>query len=60
MTFYVYALIDSRNSETFYIGKGTRNRAKSHLREKSLQRYEKYQPKKVERIREIKKVTAQS
>ena len=55
MTFYVYALIDSRNNEIFYIGKGTRNRAKSHLRERSLQRFEKVQPEKVERIREIKK-----
>lgn len=29
--YYVYALIDPRNEQPFYIGKGTGNRAKTHL-----------------------------
>lgn len=30
---YVYRLIDPRNGETFYVGKGTANRVFSHIRE---------------------------
>jgi len=33
MLFYVYQLIDPRNNFPFYIGKGSGNRAQSHLRE---------------------------
>lgn len=29
--FYVYKLIDSRNNETFYVGKGKKNRMKTHI-----------------------------
>ncbi|MBK5191845.1 MAG: hypothetical protein JJE07_01310 [Flavobacteriaceae bacterium] len=32
--YYVYALIDPRDKEIFYIGKGSGNRLKSHLNEK--------------------------
>ena len=31
--FYVYALIDERNGETFYIGKGSGKRSSQHLRD---------------------------
>ena len=33
MNYYVYMLIDPRTNEPFYVGKGKRNRAKSHLKE---------------------------
>ena len=36
--FYVYAYIDPRNHEVFYIGKGHRNRLTRHLTRKSLQK----------------------
>ncbi len=31
--FYVYDLVDPRNGKTFYVGKGTGDRAKHHLRD---------------------------
>lgn len=34
--FYVYALIDPRNNQPFYVGKGADNRALYHYTEKSL------------------------
>jgi len=30
-TFYTYELIDSRNNQVFYIGKGTENRMYNHV-----------------------------
>lgn len=36
--YYVYALIDPRNNEPFYIGKGKNNRALSHYSEKTLRK----------------------
>lgn len=51
---YVYALIDPRDDEIFYVGKGTRNRCFAHVAEASSTRkisvddYEK-----LDRIREI-------
>ncbi len=32
LKFYVYRLIDPRNGETFYVGKGKGNRVFSHIR----------------------------
>lgn len=49
--YYVYGLVDSRNNELFYIGKGKENRVFSH--EKDAERDEKQESKKLERIREI-------
>jgi hypothetical protein len=49
---YVYRLIDPRNGETFYIGKGHRNRVFSHIRaEQTLEGDD--LDNKVKRIREI-------
>jgi uncharacterized protein len=51
--FYVYRLIDPRNGETFYVGKGQGNRVFSHVRaEKSLEDDE-LDNSKLKRIREI-------
>ncbi|OFY96728.1 MAG: hypothetical protein A3K10_15680 [Bacteroidetes bacterium RIFCSPLOWO2_12_FULL_31_6] len=38
--YYVYFLIDPRNNEVFYIGKGKKNRINNHFKE--LEKYEKY------------------
>jgi hypothetical protein len=48
--YYVYALIDPRNNEIFYIGKGKGGRYKSHLKE-TLKNHTNYA--KFKRIREI-------
>ena len=53
LKFYVYRLIDPRNGETFYIGKGHDNRVFSHIRaEQSLEGDD--LDNKVKRIREIR------
>ena len=44
---YVYAYVDPRNDEVFYIGKGVGARATTHLNDKS-------ESKKVERIAKIR------
>jgi hypothetical protein len=49
---YVYRLIDPRNGETFYIGKGQRNRVFAHIREELSFEGEELDPK-LERIRKI-------
>lgn len=63
--FYVYRLIDPRNGETFYVGKGTGNRVFAHAKE-ALTNYEgedfseeddeeDKNPPKLQRIHEIQK-----
>ena len=49
---YVYRLIDPRNGETFYVGKGVGNRVYSHL-ECAIDSNEDATSEKLERIREI-------
>lgn len=49
--FYVYALIDPRNSQVFYIGKGTGNRVFSHEIESG--KSQKSEKAKLQKIREI-------
>ena len=51
LKFYVYRLVDPRNGETFYVGKGSRNRVFQHARgEKELDSFD----EKIERILNIK------
>jgi hypothetical protein len=50
---YVYRLIDPRNGETFYIGKGQGNRVFSHIRAKQNLEGDEYNNK-LKRIREIR------
>lgn len=50
--FYVYALIDPRNNQVFYIGKGTGNRVFSHEIESG--KSQKSEKAKLQKIREIK------
>ena len=47
LKYYVYLYIDPRSNEIFYVGKGNRNRAFSHLKEES-------EKDKVARIRDIR------
>jgi hypothetical protein len=35
LNWYVYRLIDPRNGETFYVGKGRGNRVFSHIRDET-------------------------
>lgn len=46
--YYVYHLIDPRNDEVFYVGKGTGNRIKSHVREAKGRKFQ--NARKCERI----------
>lgn len=50
---YVYRLIDPRNGETFYVGKGQGNRVFAHIREEVGFEGDELDPK-LERIREIR------
>lgn len=50
--YYVYALIDPRNNEIFYIGKGKRNRVFDHVRNLPKQ-IKPYDPLKIQIIQDI-------
>jgi uncharacterized protein len=50
---YVYRLIDPRNGETFYVGKGQGDRVFAHIREEESFEGEELDPK-LERIRQIR------
>jgi len=54
---YVYRLVDPRNGETFYVGKGSGNRVFAHAKKElsALQDHEDQQSAKFERIGDIKK-----
>jgi len=53
LEFYVYRLIDPRNGETFYVGKGMGNRVFTHIRDKGGIEGDELDNK-LQRIREIK------
>lgn len=60
--YYVYRLIDPRNGQTFYVGKGKNNRVFAHVKcelkkyegENYLSKDDNDNPTKIERIKEIK------
>jgi hypothetical protein len=51
---YVYRLIDPRNGETFYVGKGNGNRVFAHARAEENQASEGHLDQKLQRIRDIR------
>jgi len=51
LKYYIYALVDPRNNEVFYIGKGCNDRVFQHEKEEDPDR----SPKKLQRIDSIKK-----
>ena len=51
--YYVYRLIDPRNGETFYVGKGKGNRIFEHLKKAIKNEEELEEDLKYQRIREI-------
>ena len=54
LNWYVYRLIDPRNGETFYVGKGRGNRIFAHVKDAlSLAKDEKENDLKLQRIKEI-------
>lgn len=54
LMYYVYALIDPRTDEPFYVGKGKDNRALSHFQEKQL--LKEGNTKKTAKIRKLQKL----
>jgi len=59
LSYYVYRLIDPRNGETFYVGKGRGNRLFAHIRDelKKMEVDEDDTKLKLKRIREIRNLT---
>jgi uncharacterized protein len=53
--YYVYRLVDPRNGETFYVGKGKGNRIHAHTRDASLVDDEDERSLKLTQIREIQR-----
>lgn len=55
LKFYVYRLIDPRNGETFYVGKGKGNRVFAHARAELSADEDELTEKKLQRIRDIRR-----
>jgi len=54
LKYYVYRLIDPRNAETFYVGKGVGNRVFAHVKEELRNDSDELSDK-LQRIRDIRK-----